>query len=100
MVILFLSSDGLACASSSEGKLIPSAQEGGFINIVHDPWRPVPSIGGHLSPNPGPVDRSKIDSRTDVATFTSYPFQKSLQLEGRPCLEIIANSDQEGNIGK
>ncbi|WP_320676532.1 CocE/NonD family hydrolase [Prochlorococcus sp. MIT 1300] len=90
-----LFSTGLACINSSDGKLIPEDTGEGIVQIVHDPWRPVPSTGGHLSPNPGPTDRSNIDNRADVATFTSSPFQKLQQLKGRPSLEIIASSDQE-----
>jgi uncharacterized protein len=37
--------------------------------IVHDPWRPVPSVGGHASVPAGPIDRSSIDDRSDVLTY-------------------------------
>ena len=64
--------------------------------IVHDPWRPVPAIGGHLSPTPGPCDRASVDDRTDVATFTSAPLESTLQLRGRPVLQLHAGADQPG----
>jgi predicted acyl esterase len=36
--------------------------------IVHDPWRPAPSVGGRMGNPPGPVDRRAIDERGDIAT--------------------------------
>ncbi len=95
-ISFFLSSKGLACNSSKDGKLIASPNKERFINIVHDPWRPVPSIGGHLSPNPGEANRALIDMRGDVATFTSKPFNKEEVLESTPTLEIQAKADKEG----
>ena len=64
--------------------------------IVHDPWRPAPASGGHLSPNPGPCDRASLDARTDVATFTSAPLEQPLLLRGRPVLSLPAYADQPG----
>ncbi len=95
-LVLFLSSAGLACASSTEGKLIASSEKEGFTHIVHDPWRPVPSIGGHLSPTPGEANRELIDMRGDVATFTSEPFAKEMVIESTPTLGIKAKADKEG----
>ncbi len=66
------------------------------MNVVHDPWRPVPAIGGHLSPNPGPAERSELDLRPDVAIFTSPPLEKVLRLEGVPSLILSAAADQKG----
>ena len=90
-----LASNGLACLDSKDGILKSSSKGSGLVLIVHDPWRPVPSIGGHLGPNPGEADRSEIDKRTDVAVFSSAPFSKAHHLEGFPSLEIVAYSDQE-----
>ncbi len=91
-----LSSTGLACANSNDGKLAPGSIGEGFLNIVHDPWRPVPAIGGHLSPCPGEAERSFIDKRGDVATFTSDPFEKEQILESIPTLSLNAKSDKTG----
>ena len=91
-----LFSAGLACLDSNEGSLRPRGEGGGVLTLVHDPWRPVPSIGGHLSPQPGAADRSGIDLRSDVATFTSAPLQQSMTLEGIPALRIQVHSDQAG----
>ncbi len=91
-----LTSDGLACLDFNSGVLEPNSHGHGSINLVHDPWRPAPSIGGHLSPKPGPAERSEIDKRSDVATFTSYEFLNNQTIEGIPTLRLIVWSDQEG----
>ena len=91
-----LHSTGLACLSSSEGLLKPFSKGSGALSLVHDPWRPAPSIGGHLSPSAGEVDRKQIDKRSDVATFTSAPFTEFIHLEGKPSLELEVFSDQRG----
>ena len=90
-------SEGLACHDPSEGSLISNGANGsGKVVIVHDPWRPVPAIGGHLSPTAGPVDRASVDQRSDVALFTSAPLGQSLQLSGRPMLQLVGFADQPG----
>ena len=91
-----LKSKGLACLESNEGTLDSNSNGSGIVTIVHDPWRPVPSIGGHLSPTPGEADRIEIDKRTDIAIFSSDPFAKTFHLEGNPSLELVAFADQEG----
>ena len=63
--------------------------------MVHDPWRPVPAIGGHLSDTPGEVNRFKLDIRPDVAVFTSAPLSKDLRLEGIPILSLETKCDRE-----
>ena len=56
---------GLACLDPNEGRLLnPPEGSGGTVTVVHDPWRPVPAVGGHLSPSAGPCDRSSIDQRS------------------------------------
>ena len=71
---------GLACSNTIDGKLVIFEEGKGTLDIVHDPWRPVPAIGGHLSPSPGPADRGAIDRRNDVATFNTLELKKDLQL--------------------
>ena len=90
-----LNSSGLACQDTSNGVLRPNSKSFGFEVLVHDPWRAVPSVGGHLSPEPGLIDRSELDKRPDVATFTSAPLSKNLRIEGKPILEIEAYSDRD-----
>jgi len=92
-----LHSKGLASISHLEGSLISNfdTKGEGEVNIVHDPWRPVPSIGGHLSNTPGEANRFNIDIRPDVAVFTSNPISKDLRLEGIPVLFLETQCDKE-----
>ncbi len=89
-------STGNACIDLKDGTLKTSGSGKGIVQLVHDPWRPVPSVGGHLSPAPGKTERSSIDLRADVATFTSNKLKESLHLEGIPILNIKVEADQEG----
>jgi predicted acyl esterase len=96
-----LRSHGLAAVAREEGELLPvavdgGAEAGGWVSLVHDPWRPVPSRGGHLGPEPGLVQRQDLDGRTDVACFTSPPLQRPLLLIGRPRLRLPVCADQPG----
>ncbi|WP_269622813.1 CocE/NonD family hydrolase [Prochlorococcus marinus] len=91
-----LCSRGLACSNTQEGTIESALNGKGEIHIVHDPWRPVPSIGGHLCSIPEGNDRSKIDQRGDVATFTSLPFTTKRLIEGIPKLKLAAKSDTKG----
>ncbi len=63
--------------------------------MVHDPWRPVPAIGGHLSDTPGEANRFNIDARPDVAVFTTPPMSKDLRIEGIPTLYLETKCDRE-----
>ena len=66
------------------------------MTLVHDPWRPVPAIGGHLGTTPGPADRTAVDQRSDVATFTTAPLVAERLLSGQPLLQLNAQADQPG----
>jgi len=92
-----LRSEGLASISHVEGGLVPisDSKVDCEVNLVHDPWRPVPAIGGHLSDTPGKANRFNIDTRSDVAVFTSLPMAKDLRIEGIPTLDIETKCDRE-----
>jgi len=64
------------------------------LQIVHDPWRPVPGRGGHLGLEAGPVERADLDRRCDVACFTTAPLEHPLLLIGRPQLALEVSADQ------
>jgi putative CocE/NonD family hydrolase len=91
-----LQSSGLACTDPTHGVLQSDGLGMGMEWIVHDPWRPMPAIGGHLSPSAGPADRATLDRRTDVATFNTSPLTKELQLFGCPQLSVTAQADHPG----
>jgi uncharacterized protein len=87
----YLQSRGLAGIREDDGKL--KNNNHGCQNdlsedtIVHDPWRPVPSLGGHAALNAGSFERSSLDTRSDILTYTSDPLEADLSLVGT--LEII-----------
>ena len=56
--------------------------------LVHDPWRPVPALGGHAIFPGGSFERSSLDCRTDVLTYTSAPLASDLHLVGQILLEV------------
>ena len=92
-----LRSEGLASISHLEGRLVhnPGLEEDSEVNLVHDPWRPIPAIGGHLSDTAGEANRFKLDIRPDVAVFTSDPILNDLRLEGIPTLFLETKCDRE-----
>ena len=96
-----LSTDGLAAVNPTEGQLIDGADKetsasAGQLTLVHDPWRPLSGRGGHLGLDAGPVLRTDLDQRTDVACFTSAALNTPMQLLGQPVLELDAMADQPG----
>jgi uncharacterized protein len=89
-----LSSTGLAAARTEDGRLtIKPALVASTDILVHDPWRPVPSLGGHDGQPPGPQDRSALDGRTDVACYTSSPLARPLVVAGSVSAEIHLDAD-------
>jgi putative CocE/NonD family hydrolase len=89
-----LSSTGLATARTEDGRLDRAPPTLPWRDtIVHDPWRPLPSLGGHDGQPPGPQDRGALDGRTDVACYTSTPLAAPLRLAGRVSAEIDVAAD-------
>ena len=75
----FLSSDGLATIREDSGLLSESlSKTQQFDTLVHDPWNPCPALGGHSSVPAGVFDRTAVDARGDVLTYTSAPFTQEL----------------------
>ena len=99
-----LASSGLAAAREDDGRLlpmdippapkVPPEHPEVPLQIVHDPWRPVPGRGGHLGLEAGPVERADLDRRCDVACFTTAPLEHPLLLIGRPQLALEVSADQ------
>ncbi|MDJ0897575.1 MAG: CocE/NonD family hydrolase [Xenococcus sp. MO_188.B8] len=61
--------------------------------LVHDPWRPVPALGGHSSFPGGSCDRSMLDCRSDILTYTSAPLEVDLHLAGEVIVELYCEAD-------
>jgi uncharacterized protein len=90
----YLSSDGLAAATMS-GRLGEKPPERAATDtIVHDPWRPVPSFGGHNAEAGGMQERSTIDDRRDVLVYSTAPLPAPLALAGDVELSIWVRADQ------
>lgn len=89
----YLASQGLAVATLDDGALLPAPQDAGSDWLVHDPWRPAPSFGGHHGPPNGMQDRAALDGRADIACYTSAPLTAPLTLSGDVVLEIAAEAD-------
>jgi len=89
----YLSSTGLA-SIREEGKLseIP-AQACPPDVIIHDPWRPVPALGGHAAVPAGAFERSHLDCRSDVLTYTTELLEADLHLAGDIAIEIWCSAD-------
>ncbi len=100
---LWLASNGLAAMGDGHGRLTlqPAGSESADAAVsaaipdsfVHDPWRPVPALGGHATVPPGPVDRAALDSRTDVVTYTSEPLADDLLIAGEILVDLCCNAD-------
>jgi putative CocE/NonD family hydrolase len=78
-----LGGDGRAALDERSGTIDPApSPTDGIEYLVHDPWRPVPSVGGPYGTPGGAVDRSLVEARPDVLTFTSKPLSAPLTLAG------------------
>ena len=92
----YLKSNGLANIQENAGQLVTDLllDTPKIIDtIVHDPWRPVPSLGGHAGFPSGSFERSHLDTRFDVLTYTSQPLTKDLFLQGEITVEINVQAD-------
>jgi len=90
----FLSSTGLASVRDDAGTLTDTVPESCPNDLfVHDPWRPVPALGGHAAAPSGSFERSAIDCRTDVLTYTCAPLVEDLHLAGEVAVGIWCSAD-------
>ena len=75
-----LTSTGNAAMDPQAGQLCrepdPTAKASALDYWVHDPWRPVPSRGGHAAIPAGPYRRADLDDRSDVLTYTRAPLPR------------------------
>jgi hypothetical protein len=90
----FLSSTGLASIREGEGTLTTTHPDPCLDDVlVHDPWRPVPALGGHAAIPAGSFERSHLDCRSDVLTYTTQPLAADLHLAGDVAVEIWCTVD-------
>lgn len=92
----YLKSTGLANIRDDDGKLITENTnniEHQEDIIIHDFWRSPSSLGSHASISAGSFERSKLDNRSDILTYTSDILTKDLEIIGDIELEIYAEAD-------
>lgn len=90
-----LTSTGLASMDDEDGLLAPhsSLLTPSSDTLVHDPWRPVPALGGHASFPTGPQERSGMDGRSDILTYTTEPLRGDLQIAGEVVVRLYCTAD-------
>jgi putative CocE/NonD family hydrolase len=92
--VYYLHSDGLASMREDAGEL---RQENSEIKqedvIVRDPWRPCPSLGGHAGIPAGSFERSHLDCRSDVLTYTTAPLREDLAIAGEVAVTVYCEVD-------
>ena len=91
---LYLGGTGRAAATTTDGTLGAEPGEAGAEYLVHDPWRPVPLLGGHAGQPGGMQDRRALDDCADVACFTAPPLDAPLFLCGRVGAELWVEADE------
>lgn len=89
----FLASTGLAAVSLGDGRLQNRPGAAARDDIVHDPWRPIPAIGGHDAAPAGRQDRRALDQRADIACYNSMPFEAEMLLAGDVELDLYVTAD-------
>jgi putative CocE/NonD family hydrolase len=92
---LYTNSTGLAGMRQDDGQLLDTldGNADGVDVLVHDPWRPVPSLGGHAGVPSGSFDRAAIDCRSDVLTYTTAPLPEAMQVVGEVQLTVFCRAD-------
>ncbi len=91
---LYLTSNGRATQSGTDGALVSEPAPSSADYLVHDPWRPAPILGGHLGSPPDFADRAAIDDRADVAVYTSGQLDRPLLLTGAAELNLYISCDR------
>lgn len=84
----FLRSDGLSNIREDSGALVETPTADSVSDtLVHDPWNPAPALGGHSAIPSGSFDRTAVDLRGDVLTYTTAPLVDELRVAG--VIEVV-----------
>ncbi len=79
----FLQSHGLSHIREDSGTLSTvAATQVRTECVVHDPWNPAPALGGHSALPAGVFERTAVDARGDVLTYTSAPLTAEMRVIG------------------
>ena len=91
-------SEPLSTASEKSSSYLLTDEAKEFSNakdtIIHDPWRPVPVLGGHASFPGGSFERSALDCRSDILTYTSFSLERDLHITGIATVELYCTADK------
>lgn len=67
------------------------------VSFTYDPQDPVPAVGGASlldpSPSAGAMDQRQVEAREDVLVFTSDVLTEDLEVTGRVCATLVAQTD-------
>lgn len=88
----YLNTDGLAGITDS-GSLAPPPPAPLPDFLIHDPWRPVPALGGHAAYPCGSFDRAALDGRSDILTYTTAALPEALHLVGEITARLNCTAD-------
>jgi putative CocE/NonD family hydrolase len=92
---LFLGGTGRTSMDPQDGTLGPrQSPEDDIEHIVHDPWRPAPTVGGYYGTPTGPIDRRVADERGDVLTFTTDAVEDAIEVVGEPEVVLELSCDR------
>ncbi|MFF1880117.1 CocE/NonD family hydrolase [Pseudarthrobacter sp. NPDC058196] len=80
------------------GALKPKAEStASSVPFTYDPQDPVPAVGGASlldpSPSAGAMDQEQVEARADVLLFTSDVLTEDLEVTGRVCATLVAQTD-------
>jgi len=79
---------------AADGLLAEAEVSCGALSFVYDPDRPTPSLAGPtLSATTGRGDMRALAARNDVLSFTSRAFDRTGQIVGEPCVELVTSAD-------
>ncbi|MDR5700873.1 CocE/NonD family hydrolase [Agromyces aerolatus] len=78
------------------GSLTAAAPSVGEEHFIHDPSRPVPTLGGATLMDAyaaGPLRQNRIEERPDVLTYTTEVLDEDVEVTGHPSVVLDARSD-------
>ncbi|WP_407809967.1 CocE/NonD family hydrolase [Spirulina subsalsa] len=94
--VYYCHSNGLANLREDGGQLLTTPPDSSQRDsLVHDPWRPVPALGGHAATPAGSFERSVLDGRSDVITYTTPPLSQGCHILGEGRVLIYWETDVE-----
>lgn len=93
----YLHSSGRAAQDLEDGSLKPDAPSSQQPDAyVYDPLDPTPTLGGKTLPTgrltQGPLDNRWLETRADVATYTTAPLTEDIEVTGPVTLTLHAAS--------